>query len=250
MEDPILTCIGKYSGNAIYHMPNKHRYRYHCIVCGQGIASPKVMKLHYQQSHQGLLSQYGQKATALCQTYIAGGSPCQYCGARLAQPRAHKLVCPVLWQFCLSFAKHSHVPGPGRSGAGSEDERCVRQSGQGQCSSFCSGPYRPEPCSASNDCRSGTPTQSPQTGAWEARPALRQLTLWGTQPRSRSGEHGQGKGGKGGKTSPQVTALVKAMGRLVIRQETQLQILGMQIRREGLRRGGLANEVQRLLQAC
>ena len=29
-----------------------------------------------------------------------------------------------------------------------------------------------------------------------------------------------------------------------------LQIIGMQIRREGLRRGGLANEVQRLLQAC
>ena len=39
------------------------------------------------------------------------------------------------------------------------------------------------------------------------------------------GSKGQGKGGKGGKTSPQVTALVKAMGRLVIRQETQLQIL-------------------------
>ena len=39
------------------------------------------------------------------------------------------------------------------------------------------------------------------------------------------GNKGQGKGGKGGKTSPQVTALVKAMGRLVIRQETQLQIL-------------------------
>ena len=103
MEDPIQTCIGEYSGNAIYHMPNKHRYRYHCIVCGQWIASPKVMKLHYQQSHQGLLSQYGQKATALCQTYTAGGSTCQYCGARLAQPRAHKLVCPVLWQFKWSW---------------------------------------------------------------------------------------------------------------------------------------------------
>ena len=39
------------------------------------------------------------------------------------------------------------------------------------------------------------------------------------------GNKGQGKGGKGGKISPQVTSLVKAMGRLVIRQETQLQIL-------------------------
>ena len=119
----------------------------HCIVCGQWIASPKVMKLHYQQSHKDLISSHGQKATALCQTYTTGGSPCQYCGARLAQPKAHKLVCPVLWQFCLSFVQQRHVPCPGRSGTGSGDERCIRQSGQGQCSGLRGSTHRSELCS-------------------------------------------------------------------------------------------------------
>ena len=118
-EDPIQNCVGRHSGNAIYHMPDRHRYRQHCIVCGQWIASPKVMKLHYQQGHKDLISSHGQKATALCQTYTTGGSPCQYCGARLAQPKAHKLVCPVLWQFCLSFVDAAEVRGPrGKARAG------------------------------------------------------------------------------------------------------------------------------------
>ena len=41
--------------------------------------------------------------------------------------------------------------------------------------------------------------------------------------RSGPGHKGQGKGGH--KVQPQMTALVKAMGKLIIRQETQLQVL-------------------------
>ena len=41
--------------------------------------------------------------------------------------------------------------------------------------------------------------------------------------RNGQGSKGQGKGSQ--KAQPQVTALVKAMGKLIIRQETQLQIL-------------------------
>ena len=71
------------------------------MLCGQWVASPKIMKLHYQQSHSSLTRSYGKQATALCQSHTTGGTPCTYCGARLAQPKAHKLVCPVLWQFCV-----------------------------------------------------------------------------------------------------------------------------------------------------
>ena len=174
-EAPIQDCIRVHSDNAVYRLPHKHRYRQYCMVCGQWIASPKVMKLHYRQSHSDLTHHHSQQATALCQLYTAGGSPCTYCGAQLAQPKTHKLVCPVLWQFCLSLAQLRHDTGRSRCRLGCGGS--LRQPSQGQCK---------ELCGSTHGTGIRTPSQGCQTGTRQTRQALRQLTRrWPQQPGTR-----------------------------------------------------------------
>ena len=162
-ESPIQDCINKYSSNAVYHLPNRHRYRQHCMLCGQWIASSKVMKLHYRQSHSDLANSYEQSATRLCQSYTASGTPCQYCGAHLVQPKAHKTVCPVLWQFCLNFAcaqqaAHGNGGGAGRGHCSGDS---VRQPGPKLCPILCRGSLGAEPD------RVRASSQGCQGGSWE-----------------------------------------------------------------------------------
>ena len=185
-ESPIQDCISKYSSNAVYHLPDRHRYRQHCMLCGQWIASSKVMKLHYRQSHSDLTNSCEQSATRLCQSYTTGGTPCQYCGAHLVQPKAHKTVCPVLWQFCLNFAcaqqtVHGNGGGAGR-GHCSGDR--VRQPGPELCPVLCRGSLGAEP-----DRVRASP-QGCQGGAGKTGSAFRQLQLWWPQ---RPGTQGAGE---------------------------------------------------------
>ena len=109
--------LHKYAANAIFHISHKQRYRQHCLVCGQWVASSKVMKLHYQHSHSQLMQQHNHKTPALCASYTGCGSPCLYCHTSVAIPRLHKLACTVLWQFCLSFAAADGGPGSGDKGS-------------------------------------------------------------------------------------------------------------------------------------
>ena len=185
-ESPIQDCINKYSSNAVYHLPNRHRYRQHCMLCGQWIASSKVMKLHYRQSHSDLANSYEQSATRLCQSYTASGTPCQYCGAHLVQPKAHKTVCPVLWQFCLNFAcaqqaAHGNGGGAGRGHCSGDS---VRQPGPKLCPILCRGSLGAEPD------RVRASSQGCQGGAGKTGSAFRQLQLWWPQ---RTGAQGAGE---------------------------------------------------------
>ena len=134
---PVQTLIAQYAANAIFHLSDRHQYRQHCLICGQWVASSKVMKLHYKHKHPDLVSKHQAKASTLCASYTGCGTPCLYCGASVAIPRLHKLSCTVLWQFCLSFeAQH----GEHRDGSG--DQRSLRESCPEQHDSVRGGPLR------------------------------------------------------------------------------------------------------------
>ena len=46
-DNSIQQLLHKYAANAVFHIPNRQRYKQHCLVCGQWVASSRVMKLHY-----------------------------------------------------------------------------------------------------------------------------------------------------------------------------------------------------------
>ena len=105
-ETTLQTLLTKHGANAIYHLTDRQVYAQHCMQCGQWIASSKATKLHYKHSHPDLLSAHASTALKLCASYTPCGSPCLYCNHPLAQPKAHKPQCSVLWQFCIGLVAH------------------------------------------------------------------------------------------------------------------------------------------------
>ena len=212
-ESPIQDCISKYSSNAVYYLPDRHRYRQHCMLCGQWIASSKVMKLHYRQSHSDLTNSYEQSATKMCQSYTTGGTPCQYCGAHLSNRRPIKqsaqssgnsaLISLVPSELWMEMAAEQDVDIAVETVFGN----LARDSAQ----SFAAALLEP----------SQTESERPPKAA-KVELGKRGRPSDNSNSGGRS-DKGQGKGGH--KAQPQMAALVKAMGKLIIRQETQLQIL-------------------------
>ena len=112
----IQVLVAKHAANAVFHIPDRHLYRQYCLVCGQWVASSKVMKLHYQHSHPDLYQQHHSKTQALCAKYTGCGTPCLYCSASVAIPRLHKLACTTLWQFCINLSAAHDDGGPRNQG--------------------------------------------------------------------------------------------------------------------------------------
>ena len=118
----IRAILHTYKTNAVLHVPNRHQYVQRCLLCGQWLASSKVVKTHYKGSHPTEYTSHKQ-AVKLCGTFAGCGSPCLYCGVVTKQPRHHKAQCSVLWQFCVLALQlpaqpveaPSHGPGPGNT---------------------------------------------------------------------------------------------------------------------------------------
>ena len=108
----LLQAFNAYKVNAVLHFPERHRYLQRCLLCGQWVASPTVIKTHYKGSHPQAF-QLSSQATKLCSSFSSAGSPCLYCGAYTKQPRHHKQQCSVLWQFCLLAANRGDSTLPG-----------------------------------------------------------------------------------------------------------------------------------------
>ena len=192
-ETVLQTLLTKHGTNAIYHLNNRQVYDQHCMQCGQWIASSKAMKLHYKHSHPDLLSAHASTALKLCASYTPCGSPCLYCNHTLAQPKAHKPQCSVLWQFCIGLVAHYDQHGI----SGDPNRGDLRIPCEGECRRLWPAPVgglgkRPRPFS--NGSSRG-----------------------GNNPQNQRGSRSQDHSGH--------IPLVKAMGRLLLRQETQLQIL-------------------------
>ena len=110
----LLHAFSTYRVNAVLHISERHRYMQRCLLCGQWVASPAVMKTHYEGSHPHAFK-LSSKATQLCSSFSSAGSPCIYCGTHTKQPRHHKQQCSVLWQFCLLAANRGDSALPGRT---------------------------------------------------------------------------------------------------------------------------------------
>ena len=174
--------ISKHATDAIFHVPNRHLYRQHCLVCGQGVASSKVMKLHYQHSHPDLYKQHNSKTQALCATYTGCGSLCLYCDTSVAIPRLHKLACTTLWLFCINLSATNGGGGPG-------DQGSLRRPGSEQSPELRGSPLRDRESRPGH----GATAQGAETGACieQAPKALRQCRLsWLPRPvgQQRSGQ--------------------------------------------------------------
>ena len=218
----LLKAFSTYQVNAVLHFSERRKYLQRCLLCGQWVASPAVIKTHYKGSHPQAFKLSSQ-ATKLCSSFSSAGSPCLYCGTCTKQPRHHKQQCSVLWQFCLLAANRGDADLPGQAipvaPHGGDQSRTGAQGTLWSPGELPSGCVRASPAGLRQlDARNGA-TQGPTTGQREA----------GTNPRKQPtlasfwARRQQTEGGSKGDRQHQ--ALIKAMARLIIRQETSIQIL-------------------------
>ena len=80
----------------------------HCVVCGQWVASQKVMKRHSQHSHSTLYQQLQQAVQRLIAQKATPCSTCHYCGRRHKDWKAHLYKCITPWQ-CAFMCAYRHV---------------------------------------------------------------------------------------------------------------------------------------------
>ena len=102
----MLRLLDAHGVNFVMKVPARSQYLQRCLLRGQWLASPKVVKLHYKGSHPEIF-QYNAAALSQSKRFPGSGSPCIYCSSQPKQPRHHKLQCSVLWQFCLAATGYS-----------------------------------------------------------------------------------------------------------------------------------------------
>ena len=78
----------------------------HCVVCGQWVASQRVMKRHFQHSHNKLLQQLQNTVQRLISQKATPCSTCHYCGRIHKDWKAHLFKCTSLWQCAFMCAYH------------------------------------------------------------------------------------------------------------------------------------------------
>ena len=78
----------------------------YCSLCGQWIASQKVMKRHYQHSHSDLYQQFSKRTQRLIEQKATPSIPCHFCRRKTRDWKAHFQKCTVLWQCSFMCAMH------------------------------------------------------------------------------------------------------------------------------------------------
>ena len=188
----ISTILHTYKTNAVLYVQR-------CLLCGQWLASSKIVKTHYKGSHPKEY-QHHKQAVKLCGTFAGCGSPCLYCGVVTKQPRHHKAQCSVLWQFCvLTLQQPASTETHLCHGSGSGTRRTVWVTG-GQASQG----FRKCPPGGHDNVSGRAPLQGSETGQRQARspavggqPALH--SFWG---RRQPSEGRQGRSGPSLHTDP------------------------------------------------
>ena len=212
----ILCALRQHRVNIVLRLTDRHKYLQRCLICGQWLASPAVVKTHYKGSHPHIFA-HTAKATKLCSTFSSAGSPCLYCGVKTKQPRHHKLQCSVLWQFSLLATYLPATPGALPEHDGGDESRAgasgaLRATGDKPSCSLRDRPAGLRQLSLGQSLQQGSPAGQRQEGqnSWR-QSALPSLWAGGPSPKRRA-EGGQAAG-------------LDQMARLVLRQETNLQVL-------------------------
>ena len=94
----------------------------HCGLCGQWVASNRVMKLHYRNTHPEVFPALQKSIHRIIQSSATACVSCHFCGESQRDWRAHPLKCTTIWQcavLCvLQQPEHVHWyeqrPGDGR----------------------------------------------------------------------------------------------------------------------------------------
>ena len=85
-----------------------------CTICGQWIASHRVMKTHYKNTHKALLQQRQDLAQKLIAQKATPSVSCHFCRKRTKDWKAHLHKCTALWQCAIMCA----TPQDARTGHG------------------------------------------------------------------------------------------------------------------------------------
>ena len=101
----------------------------HCALCGQWVASQKVMKLHYRHTHPEIFPEKHKKILGLINRCATPCFRCHYCDNTHKDWRAHLHKCTTVWQYsvlCVLQETGHELPG-----AGSGDGRVLRHCQEG-----------------------------------------------------------------------------------------------------------------------
>ena len=121
----------------------------HCALCGQWVASQKVMKLHYRHTHPDVFLGKHKKILGLINRCATPCFRCHYCDDTHKDWHAHLHKCTAVWQYsvlCVLQETGHELPGAG-SGDGrvlrncqeGPDTRSVGSAGAGRCSEEAKG---------------------------------------------------------------------------------------------------------------
>ena len=208
----MLQLVTTYGPNFILHVAERHKYLQKCLICGQWLATSKVVKLHYKGSHPEVY-QHTARASLECGKFPGSGCPCAYCGCKTKQPRHHKLQCSVLWQFCLQQYIILRVPPAKMTSPDLQHQEVFGSLATSQAAAF--GAALLEGAELDQDLPN-LPNKAARVGEGK-----RQRPRGGNPTYSSFGSHAE-RGGPGPRNHQ---AIIKAMGRLLLRQETSIQVL-------------------------
>ena len=89
-----------------------------CMLCGQWVASHKVMKLHYRNTHSQTLHQSQQRASRIIEQRATPCTTCHFCGGKHKDWKAHLHKCTALWQCSMLCAMYEEKIHDGRTDGG------------------------------------------------------------------------------------------------------------------------------------
>ena len=73
----------------------------HCILCGQWVASSRVMKLHFRNTHPDIFPVLEHKLNSLIERCATPSLRCHYCDGTHQDWRAHVRKCTTVWQLSV-----------------------------------------------------------------------------------------------------------------------------------------------------
>ena len=111
-DTPLIqqTCVQKVVQQGVNHFIHhpaltKHMMQ-HCAICGQWVASQKVMKLHYRNTHKDLYQMLSGTTQFIIEQRATPCVACHYCHRTVKDWKAHLCKCTPLWQAAFMCAYH------------------------------------------------------------------------------------------------------------------------------------------------
>ena len=115
----LIQSVVAHGVNQFIQHPELTRTMLHtCMLCGQWVASHRVMKLHYRHTHAQTLQALQRRASRIVQQRATPCATCHFCGGKHKDWKAHLHKCTALWQCSILCAKHEEQQHDGRADGG------------------------------------------------------------------------------------------------------------------------------------